>query len=64
MKYSELTKLSPEELSQKLVAQQEELSKLRFSHAINPLEKPMLIRTTRKSIAQIKTLQNDRQRKK
>lgn len=62
MKYSELNKLSPQELSNKLLEQQQEINKLHFSHAINPLEKPMVIPNTRKTIARIKTLQNERQR--
>ena len=62
MKYSELNKLSVEELNKKLFEQQQQLSKLHFSHAINPLEKPIVIRSTRRTIARIKTLQNDRNR--
>lgn len=64
MKYSELIKLTPEELTQKLIAQNQELSKLRFAHAISPLEKPMRLFKARKNIARIKTLQNERKHTK
>lgn len=64
MKYSQLIKLTSEELKQKLADQSQKLSKLRFNHAISPLEKPMRLFKTRKNIARIKTLQNQRKHTK
>jgi len=57
MKYSELKSLSPEERNSKLVAEEENLRKLRFAHAISPIENPMRIRQSRRFIAKLKTAQ-------
>ncbi len=58
MKYTNLTKLTPEELTQKLVEEKNTLRKLQFAHTINPLEKTNRLSKTRKLIARIKTIQN------
>lgn len=55
MKNTELQSLSVEELKQKLEAEKESLTKLRFAHAISPIENPMKIRESRKLIARIAT---------
>jgi large subunit ribosomal protein L29 len=56
MKNSELKSLTLEELKQKLDAEKESLTKLKFAHAISPIENPMKIKATRKSIARIETI--------
>ncbi len=56
MKNSELKSLTREELEQKLEAEKEHLSKLKFAHAISPIENPMKIREVRKLIARIATI--------
>jgi len=56
MKNSELKSLTLEELQQKLEAEKESLTKLRFAHAISPIENPMKIKETRKLIARIITI--------
>ena len=56
MKNSELNSLTLEELKQKLEAEKESLTKLKFAHAISPIENPMKIKETRKLIARIRTL--------
>ena len=56
MKNSELQSLTLEELRQKLDAEKESLTKLKFAHAISPIENPMKIKETRKLIARIKTV--------
>ena len=56
MKNAELRSLTIDELKRKLVAEQEGLVKLRFAHAISPIENPMKIGETRKLIARIKTV--------
>lgn len=58
MKYQEIKSLSPEEHKTKLIAEIERLRKLRFAHAISPIENPMHIRQSRKLIAKLKTAQN------
>lgn len=44
-----------DELSEKLTAEKEGLQKLKFAHAISPIENPMKIKETRKLIARIQT---------
>lgn len=56
MKNSELQSLTTEELTQKLEAEKESLTKLKFAHAISPIENPMKIKETRKLIARIATV--------
>ena len=56
MKNSELKSLTLDELKQKLDAEKESLTKLKFAHAISPIENPMKIKETRKLIARIKTI--------
>lgn len=55
MKNEEIRSLSVQELKEKIVQEQEMLQKLRFSHAISPIENPMKIRHTKKIIARLKT---------
>lgn len=56
MKNSELNSLTLEELQQKLEAEKESLTKLKFAHAISPIENPMKIKETKKLIARIRTI--------
>lgn len=37
-----------------------QLKKMKFSHAVNPIENPMAIRATRRLLAQLKTEQHKR----
>ncbi|HEY9885843.1 MAG TPA: 50S ribosomal protein L29 [Vampirovibrionales bacterium] len=55
MKNSEIKALGLEELKQKLVSEQEAYRKLKFAHAISPVENPMKVRETRKLVARLKT---------
>lgn len=52
--------LSDEALNDKLNEETLRLKKLKFAHAINPIENPMAIRTSRKFIARLKTEQHKR----
>lgn len=61
MKNSEIRALSVEELEQKIKAEQEAMQKLKFAHAISPIENPMKIRATRKLIARLKTALRQKQ---
>ena len=56
MKHAELRSLTLDELKRRLVAEKEGLVKLRFAHAISPIENPMKIGESRRLIARIKTL--------
>ena len=55
MKNSEIKALSVEEIKQKLVGEREVMQKLKFAHAISPIENPMKIQVTRKLIARLET---------
>ncbi len=53
---------SDDQLQQQLLELKREQFNLRFQAATNQLEKPSRVKTVRKTIAQIKTLQNQRAR--
>ena len=55
MKNSEISTLSVEELNERLAIETETLQKLRFAHAISPIENPMKIKESRKQVARLKT---------
>ena len=50
--------LGPEERRERLVAEVEQLRKLRFAHAISPLQNPMQIRQRRRLVARLHTAQS------
>ncbi len=56
MKNSEIRKLSTEELAKQLVIEKETLERLKFAHAISPIENPMRIRQSRRLIATMNTI--------
>ena len=64
MKNSEIRALTFEELSQKIVSEQEAMQKLKFAHAISPIENPMKLRATRNMIARLKTALRQKQLEK
>jgi large subunit ribosomal protein L29 len=64
MKNSEIRALSMEELNQKLDAENEAMQKLKFAHAISPIENPQKIKETRKLIARIQTAIRQKQEEK
>ena len=55
MKNSEIRGLSADELANKLAVEKESYQKLKFAHAITPIENPMKIRHARKLIARLET---------
>jgi large subunit ribosomal protein L29 len=55
MKASVIRELTDAELQQKLLEETAKLKKLVMSHAVSPIENPLSIRTTRRTIARIKT---------
>lgn len=54
-KYQELANIESAELQTELEAAQLKLTKMKFNHAISPLENTNVIKQTRKEIARIKT---------
>lgn len=61
MKTNEIREMSVEELETKLAGLKDELFNLRFQMATGQLENPMKIREVKESIAQIKTIQRERE---
>jgi len=55
MKQKEVKELSIDELNEKLVSFKKELSDLKMTHAISPIENPLQIKNLRRTIARINT---------
>lgn len=55
MKQEEINGLSLEDLKERLDQQAEQLVKLKGAHAISPLENPLQIRYTRRTVSRLKT---------
>ncbi|RPA70142.1 50S ribosomal protein L29 [Cyclobacteriaceae bacterium YHN15] len=56
MKNSEIRSLSESEIAERIAAEQENLTKLRFAHAISPIENPNKMKESRRTIARLKTI--------
>jgi len=61
MKASEVVKLSPGELEEKLTELKKDLFFLRMQHATNQLDNPIKIAQARKDIARVKTVIRQKQ---
>lgn len=55
MKQEDIKGLSEEDLQENLAEQKNMLMKQKLNHAVSPLENPMIIRTTKRTIARLKT---------
>jgi large subunit ribosomal protein L29 len=55
MKTSDIKALNAADLKSRIAAEQEALAKLKFAHAISPIENPMKIREAKKLIARLQT---------
>lgn len=55
MKYSVIMEMTTDELKERLEEEKKQLTKLRMNHAVSPLDNPMVLRQTKKTIARIKT---------
>ncbi|BFP41920.1 50S ribosomal protein L29 [Muricauda sp. SCSIO 64092] len=55
MKQAEIRELSVEELQQKLAESKKEYADLKMAHSVTPLENPMQIRKTRRTVARLAT---------
>ena len=62
MKNNEIKALSIDELKQQIAQERESLDRLKFAHAISPIENPMRLRTARKLIARLNTELSARQK--
>ena len=56
----DLTAMSDDDLQNEILDNQTRLQKMKFSHAITPIENPLGIRDVRRTIAQLKTEQHRR----
>ena len=64
MKYSEIQKLSTEEVESKIVEETEMLRKNVFAHSISPIDNPSIIRESRRMIARLKTYSSTLEKEK
>ena len=64
MKTAEIKKLVDKEIVERLESEKANLSKLKLSHAISPLDNPSQIRETRKTIARLATELRQRENNK
>lgn len=55
MKQQEITQASVEELNTQVSNLTEQLEKMKLTHAVAPMENPLQIRHTRRTIARLKT---------
>ena len=55
MKAQVLTDIPENELNDLLVVERERLVKMKMSHAVSPMENPLQIKFTRKTIARVMT---------
>jgi large subunit ribosomal protein L29 len=62
LKASKLRELSDDELIVRIKDTRKELFNLRFQHATGQLDNPMKLNATRREIARLLTLQDERQR--
>lgn len=55
MKREDITKLSLEDLNNRINSSVEQLGKMKLSHTVSPIENPLQIRELRKNIARLRT---------
>lgn len=58
MKKNDLSGFTEEQLKQQISGEKDRLVKLKFAHAITPIENPRRITETRKNIARLSTALN------
>ncbi|MPR34489.1 50S ribosomal protein L29 [Salmonirosea aquatica] len=55
MKNQEIRDLSADQLKEQIAQEKERLLRLKFAHAVSPIENPLRIRAARKQIARLLT---------
>ena len=60
MQYQDIKNMTDKELHANLREERAQLQKLKFSHAVSPIENPHKIRVARKTVAKFLTEINDR----
>jgi large subunit ribosomal protein L29 len=61
MKATEIRELTNKEIVEKIQVEKENLVRLRLNNAISPLDNPMKIRNSKKTIARLKTILRQRE---
>lgn len=56
----EYNSMDDQTLADKIAEEEVRLKKMKFSHAVNPIENPLVIRQLRRSIARMRTVQHSR----
>jgi large subunit ribosomal protein L29 len=59
MKASEIRKMTPEEMQEKVVSLRQELFNMRFQHKIGQLENPKKLMFIKRDIARVMTIMNE-----
>jgi large subunit ribosomal protein L29 len=60
MKAAEIRELTDKEILERIELEKTNLLKLRLNHSISPLDNPMKIKETRRNIARLQTILNQR----
>jgi len=60
MKATEIRELTDKEILERIELEKTNLLKLRLNHSISPLDNPMKIKETRRNIARLQTVLNQR----
>ena len=60
MKVAEIRELTDKEILERIELEKTNLLKLRLNHSISPLDNPMKIKETRRNIARLQTVLNQR----
>ena len=55
MKQKDISQMSASELQERLSEERAQLEKLKLNHAVSPIENPLKIRSTRRTIARLQT---------
>jgi len=61
MKAAEIRELSVEDLKSKIAEESKALNTLVLNHAVSPIENPTVIKTTRRLVARLKTVLNEKE---
>ena len=64
MKQKEVIEMSIDELNEKLTSFKKELSEMKMTHAVSPIENPLQIRNIRRTIARINSELSKRNQEK
>ena len=61
MKASDIRDLTTEEILARIQNEEEKMLRLRLNHSVSAIESPSEIRTTRKTVARLKTILRERE---